>query len=89
MNEHIIRHEDDKIGRLKSSLSRFQNNLFDKSDVTKHTFIITKIDGSQRIIKANYIEFDVVNKEIEVFKTTGTIIGTHWTNVIDVEEKGE
>ena len=86
MNEHIIRHEDDKVARLQSSLTRFRNGLFNTGNSDQHLFLITKTDGSQRTVRANYVEFDVVNKEAEVFKSTGTVGGTRWTNVEEVEE---
>ena len=85
-DEHIIRREDNQLGKLKSSLSRFQAGLFVSGDKTKHKFIITKTDGSQRMVVGNYIEFDTVNKTIELFKSTGHVNGTIMKNIEEVEE---
>lgn len=85
-NEHVIRHESNHLGQLKSSLSRLQAGLFGAGDKTKHKFIITKTDGSQRMVVGNYIEFDTVNKTIELFRSTGHVNGTIMKDIEEVEE---
>ena len=89
VESHVIKHHDNKYGRLQSSLARFTNSLLanvSEEDAVQYKFLITKTDGSQRYVKAHYIEFDVVNHTAEVFKSMSTVNGTQWSDVAEVEE---
>ena len=85
-DEHVVRHEDNKLGKLKSSFGRFSCNLMGQIDSDKHKFVITKTDGSRRVVSCNYIEFDTENKTIELFMSTGHVKGTIMKNIEEVEE---
>lgn len=85
-DEHIIRHENDKTAVLQSALERMKIGVIGTPDKEQHTFLITKTDGSQRMFRANYVEFNVANKSAEFFKTTGHIKGTIFKNIENIEE---